>query len=105
MVTLTTITLAGNAAFATIIQPGAQTEPISPAVTSQIDASAVVDETREILDRASFIVFEGATAVQKLQTLSVDNATSEMLKTFSLSLLFLLALGMLFAAYALVPAT
>jgi hypothetical protein len=90
MVALAAITAAGNTAFATISKPGAQTEPLTPSTaSSKIDASAVVDETREILDRASFIVFEGATAVQKLQTLSVDSATSEMLKNYMASMIYI----------------
>jgi murein DD-endopeptidase MepM/ murein hydrolase activator NlpD len=95
MVALTTISVTGNTAFATISQPGAQTEPVTqsspnPSVSNTGNAqNAVVAETRDILDRASFIVFEGATAVQKLQTLSVDNATSEMLKNYMASMIYI----------------
>ena len=53
------------------------------------NALASIDETREILDRASFIVFQSATAVQKIQTLSVDRATSELLKNYMASMIYI----------------
>jgi murein DD-endopeptidase MepM/ murein hydrolase activator NlpD len=83
MVALTLITTAGNAAVANIIEPDTQTPQLHQPENS------IVADTREILDRASFIVFEGATAVQKLQTLSVDTATSEMLKNYMASMIYI----------------
>ncbi|MCE3236163.1 MAG: family metallopeptidase [Vampirovibrio sp.] len=73
----------GNAALANIIEPDSQ------AKQANMVASPAILETREILDRASFIAFEGASAVQKLQTLSVDNATSEMLKNYMASMIYI----------------
>lgn len=75
--------LPGNAAKANIIEPDSQ------AKSQNAGANPAIAETREILDRASFIAFEGASAVQKLQTLSVDNATSEMLKNYMASMIYI----------------
>jgi murein DD-endopeptidase MepM/ murein hydrolase activator NlpD len=50
---------------------------------------AAIEETREILDRASFIAFQGASAVQGIQSLSVDSATSELLKNYMASLVYI----------------
>lgn len=78
-----TLTLSGNTVFANIIDPDANIQK------QTTDTNPAIAETREILDRASFIAFEGASAVQKLQTLSVDNATSEMLKNYMASMIYI----------------
>lgn len=81
----TILTLTGNLALANIANPEASQGGISP---SPALSKAALVETREILDRASFIAFEGAEAVQKMQTLSVDSATSELLKNYMATMVY-----------------
>ena len=85
LLAVSALTLTLSPASATIIQPDA---PAAKPVETQQQSQNVV-ETREILDRASFIAFEGASAVQKLQTQSVDNATSEMLKNYMAAMIYI----------------
>ncbi len=75
------LSFASQQAFANITKPDA---PATPASKASNTAGA-----REILDRASMIAFEGAAAVQKLQTLSVDNTTSELLKNYMATMIYI----------------
>ncbi|HEY9687785.1 MAG TPA: M23 family metallopeptidase [Coleofasciculaceae cyanobacterium] len=74
----TLLGLTGNLALANIIQPEA---PIAQA--------SAIEDTREILNRASLIAFQGVSAVQKMQVLSADSETSELLKNYMASMVYI----------------
>jgi murein DD-endopeptidase MepM/ murein hydrolase activator NlpD len=74
----TLLGLTGNLALANIIQPEA---PIAQA--------SAIEDTREILNRASLIAFQGVSAVQKMQVLSTDSETSELLKNYMASMVYI----------------
>lgn len=79
---ITVLNLTPGKAFAAIISPeNVNAAPAAPAAN-------LLAETREILDRASQIAFQGASAVQKMQTLSMDSATSVLLKNYMASMVY-----------------
>lgn len=52
-------------------------------------SGAKIDQARLILDRASYLAFQGASAVQKLQSLSVTPSTSAILKDYMASMIYI----------------
>lgn len=75
---LTLLGLTGNLAIANIVQPDASAAPMS-----------AVEETREILERASFIAFQSAASLEKLEAVSMDSATSELLKNYMATMIYI----------------
>ncbi len=76
------LALSGNSglASASMVNPETQT-PDKTTTAANTAAQA-------ILARASHIAFEGASAVQKQQTLSVDNHTADLLKNYMASIVY-----------------
>ncbi|HEY9744662.1 MAG TPA: M23 family metallopeptidase [Oculatellaceae cyanobacterium] len=70
-----------------ILAPGKAFATVEPEV-SEIQPS-VIEETREILARASLIALQGLSALQQLQTLSTDSTTTEMLKNYMASMIYI----------------
>lgn len=74
VVAVSALILAGGTALANMSQPDTPNGP-----SENIPAAA---EAREILDRASFVTFEAAHAVQKEQASSTNKDTAEKLKNY-----------------------
>jgi len=73
--------------FANIAEPDQKARPAL--LENQKAPSA-----QEILERASQIAFDGASAVQKKQTLSVDKSTAELLKNYMSSIVYVPKAGL-----------
>lgn len=57
--------------------------------TTSLSGAEASEQARVILDKASLLAFQGASAVQKLQSLSVDPATSAILKDYMASMIYI----------------
>ena len=78
ILTLMTLSGLGGSAMATIIHSDGESGTSSPD-----------EQTRFILDRASFLAFQGASTVQKLQSMTVDPGTQAVLKDYMASMIYI----------------
>lgn len=77
------ISCTSSGALANIVNPETKTAPQTP------PAKPAVTETQTILDRASHIAFDSATAVQKQETLNIDKSTADLLKNYMASVVYM----------------
>lgn len=82
LIAITTASTWGSVTLANIIEPETKQ---APAVQH---ANQSTTEVRQLLDKASLIAFEGASAAQKIQTQSVDHHTTEILKNYMASMVY-----------------